>query len=377
MWRRCVPRPRASLPFMIVCASIFAGAPVSAQAPDPIKDINGRAAALQKKIKELKTEQTIKPPLDPHELAELATAISKAADAGIVAKAWATTLTALVTPPTPTAADARQKPDFTDTNLRKASRKLAEANVKFTLSGSPLPIQPVNDVNAQATALVIGLEKRMKPQQDATDKDLDSEKLAELATSITGLLEPTLAVTVWANDLASILVDRKPDMTGELKDALDKLALALPALPATLGPYLNIVQAWFGDLLYVRRAVRGQLRINPVTGAGPRVCDATNEVRSACQGKGTCPYNSAAKLDPARLCGEDPVPFASKDITGLAVEFQCLQAAREGPNGWDDLQNNWRALPEQPRSQMVMLRQGTDVTLRCAADLAPVGPAHE
>jgi len=369
MWRRCVKRVRSARKFlfyMIVGASVFAAAPVWAQ-DAPTKE------ALTKQIQNLETALG-KPKVeyDQRELAWLATTSSKVLEPTIAATNWAKNLTTVLT---------TRKPNVLDEDLRKSIRILAVAIARFKIAERPAPPAPKADadVDDQIVALEQVLAK-LKPAEGAVSALIDSSELNKLATDIaTKLLDPTFATTVWAQDLAAILVDRRPKLGDDLKAALKKLEEALPPADVKLGPFLNIVQAWFGDLHYARRAARGQLRINPETGTGPRVCDATNEIRSACQGKGACPFpgTGGTKFSALKLCGEDPAPFASNDIKGLAVEFQCLHMTRAE---WNELQNIWRLVPEQvptDRSQMVMLRQETDVMLRCAAELGPVAPGQE
>jgi len=367
LWR-CVRRVRSARKFLfnvIVGASVFAAAPVGAQAPDPAKDVTDKAKALKTALDKLKPGEIVTPPLNQRDMAELATAISKAVDSKTAATTWAATLTDLV-------ANQTRKPDFSNEGLRKASRKLADAIDRLSEDGAPAPLPSAGDVNAQAAVLASGLEK-LKPGEGQVATGLGNDDLAKLSTTVAKLLDPTFAVTVWANDLAVILVDRRPKVDADLRIALQKIAADFPGLEEKLGPYLNIVQAWFGDLYYIRRATRGQLRISPATGTGFRVCEATNEVRSACQGKPSCPFKPVAdnaappQPDIAKLCAEHPVPFASHDIIGVAIEFQCLHATRQT---WNRLENNWQI--EDAASyptKMVMLRAATEAAIRCTAEL--------
>ncbi len=367
---RCVIRVRSARRFLfyvIVGVSVFAAAPVWAQ-DTPTKE------ALTKQIQNLETALG-KPKVeyDQRELAWLATTSSKVLDPTIAATNWAKNLTTVLT---------TRKPNVLDEDLRKSIRTLAVAIARFKIAERPAPPAPKAD--ADVDDQIVALEQilaKLKPAEGAVSALIDGTELNKLATDIsTKLLDPTYAAAVWAQDLSAILHDRRPKLAdADLKAALKTLEEALPPADVKLGPFINIVQAWFGDLHYARRAARGQLRINPETGTGPRVCDATNEVRTACQGKGSCPYpgTGGTKLTPAKLCGDDPVPFASNDVKGLAVEFQCLHMTRAE---WNELQNTWRIVPEQvptDRSQMVTLRQETDVILRCAADLGPVAPGQE
>ncbi len=370
MWWRCVERVRRARQFLfyvIVGASVFAAAPVWAQ-DAPTKE------ALTKQIQNL--EAALGKPkveFDHGALAWLATTSSKVLEPTFAATSWAKNLTTLLT---------TKKPNVLDEDLRRSIRILGLAIARFRISerpAQPAP-KPEADVDDQIVALEPVLAK-LKPAESAVSDRIDSNELNKLATDIaTKLLDPTFAVTVWARDLAAILVDRRPNLANaDLKAELKKLEEALPPAEVRLGPFLNVVQAWYGDLHYARRAARGQLRINPETGTGPRVCDATNEIRSACQGKGSCPFpgTGGTKFSALKLCGEDPAPFASNDIKGLAVEFQCLHMTRAE---WNELQNTWRLVPEQvptDRSQMVMLRQETDVMLRCEAELGTVAPGQE
>jgi hypothetical protein len=330
------------------------------------EDLKKQIDALKPEIDKLKNGETLN--IDEPGMANVATAISKSAKSEAVALAWAKALTDLLKPNDA----AKRHINVNDERLREAVRKLVSAIYKFNEIGTPARVQPVAEIDALAAELAGGLEE-LKPAQADADKDLDDAKLTPLALAISKSLEPTLVATVWANDLAFILEERRPRRDVAIVAALNQLRKFVPAVPELRGPFLNIVQAWFGDVHYIRRAISGQLRINPATGTGPRVCDATNEVRSACQGKRICPFSPdpAAQTpvflpDKAKLCGEHPVPFASKDVIGLAIEYQCLKAP---DTVWDELQNNWRIEGDEYKPKMVILRTATEVILRCAAPL--------
>jgi len=353
MWWRCVKGVRSARKFLfyvVVGAGVFAAAPVWAQLTKDVltTQIEALGTALGKP----------KVIFDDRELARIATLGSKALDPTLAAKKWADDLTILLT---------AHKPNLLDENLRRSIRHLLVALAQFRISERPAPPapDPSADVDDQIVALAEVLDK-LRPPGIPASALIDDAALLKLTNAIaTKLLDPTTAVSVWAYDLAVILVDRKP-MVADLKLALKKLEEALPEVEVKKGPYLNIVQAWFGDFHNVRRAVRGQLRINPVTGTGPRVCDATNEIRSACQGKSTCPFETNG-LVPNGFCGEPPAPHASGDILGVGIEFQCLRATQQR---WDELEHAWRIEPDQSApTRMIMVRAGTSVTIRCTAAL--------
>lgn len=330
-------------------------------------ELKGKIDELKPAIDKLKNGETLN--IDEQGMANVATAISKSAESKAAALAWAKALTELLT----ANSTAKRHIDFNDEPLRKASRELWSAIHKFNEIGTPAPVQPIAEIDALAAGLAGGLEE-LKPAQADADRDLGHDQLTQqLASAISKALHPTLVATTWANDLVFILEERRPRRDVAIEIALNQLLKVVPDLPELRGPYLNIVQAWFGDLYYVRRAMSGQLRINPDTGTGTRVCDATNEVRAACQGKRTCPFSADPEAQSPvflpkkdKLCGQHPVPQGSGDIVGLAVEYQCLQAPKKV---WDDLQNSWRIEGDKQTSKTVMLRATTDASIRCEADL--------
>jgi hypothetical protein len=137
------------------------------------------------------------------------------------------------------------------------------------------------------------------------------------------------------------------------------------------GPYLNVVEAWYGDFRYIHKVMGRHVRVDPDTGKGRRVCNATEEVRAACQAKGDCPFvpkpADGTKLDigGAQLCGDDPTPYAAKSDTGLYVGYQCLTVT---PDQWNELQSKPRPHAGE-RMRWMALRSGTTAAIRCDAAL--------
>lgn len=355
LWR-CVRRVRSARKFLfnvIVSASVFAAAPVGAQ------DTTGQVRALRGALDKLKpggAEPNEK--LNREELFQLASTISRVLDPTVAATAWATDLTVLL---------ADKKLKSSHENLRGALLVLNDV-ISKSLGASPAATPATEVTNAQIKELTEILV-RLRPVENEPIERFEPVELTRLATAIARVLDPTEGAVAWATDLTFVLTERSPKRADEgLRRALIPItALAEATIRAAdPGPqYLNIVQAWFGDLHYVRRAASGQLRINPVTGTGLRVCDATNEVRSVCQAKTACTFGlDATTPSPAQLCGEHPAPHGSKDVVGVGIEFQCLS----GPEiDWNALQNDWKVAAGPP-PKMMMLRAGTSVTIRCAAD---------
>ena len=283
MWLRCVtrvPSVRRFLFYVIVAASVFAAAPGWAQ------DTTAQVKALRETLDKLKPGGAEpKDKLNPDELFQFASSISRVLDPTIAATAWAADLAVLL---------AEKNLKGADDRLQGALSALNDAMAKFLAASPASAPAAAEDANAQIKALKEILVK-LRPVEGEPKEKLDPAELTKLATAIARVLDPTDGATAWATDLTFVLTERSPKRADEgLKRALLPVAglAEAKAKAADPGPqYLNIVQAWFGDFHDIRRAARGQLRINPETGTGFRVCDATNEIRSACQGKKTCPFS--------------------------------------------------------------------------------------
>jgi len=354
----------------------FAAAPLDAQGKpktfeEQTKEIADLVTKLDGLVKKLPKPA---PPtaLDPKEIAELATLVSRVVDPTLAAKTWADDLNVLLT---------TAKPDLLDDEFRAACMRLVQALSKLKLEervSLPVVVPPAGeDIHSNTTALLHALEAIRVPGRvpEAADKtkNLNEQKLVELATAISKVLDPTFAITVWANDLALILDDRKPDMNdANLRTALRAVLAALPKLEPPVGPYLNILQAYYGDAYHVTLATTGKQQLDKHTKTGRRVCDATNEVRTACQGKDQCPYapanGQAMSIGGVKLCGSNIVAQAGGNVAGVRIIYECLTVSKPE---WDILER-WRR-PKNPQDTplQMWMRQGTATTIRCSADLAP------
>jgi hypothetical protein len=353
----------AALTMEIVQASAAQDAPAPTMpTPEPgptveqvLKQVSDLTAALGK-LKPAAGEKSTEA-LDAKELARLATVISRVLDATIATTDWANDLKQLLTDKTP---------DLFNEELRRSFRRLAVELPRFvpSISHISLPAAPAapDDVNEQVKVLTRDLAL-FRPEEAASNDKLKPGTLAELATAILAVLDPTVGATVWANDLAFLLRERKPKPADEgLKAALKALDEKLPRVDETMGPFLNIVAASYGDF----HAIAHRVRRDGITGQGWRVCDATNEIRTACQGKGLCPVDlgNPAINQGDKMCGEDPVPYASSGEVGAAITYECITVSRAE---WDRLEQRPQVVNSSPLTRW--FRKGTAVTLRCSAEL--------
>ena len=322
-------RRRALFLIAFLVPIVLAAAPLRAQdkpktIDEQAKEIAGLVTKLDGLIKKL-PKPAPATALDPKEIAELATLISRVVDPTLAAKAWTDALNALLT---------TAKPDLLDDELRAACMRLVQGLSKLKLEErvSPPVVAPPagDDIHSNTMALLHALEAIRVPGRvpDAADKtnNLKEKELVDLATAISKVLDPTFAITVWANDLALILADRKPDVNdASLRMGLKTLLAALPKLEPPVGPYLNILQAYYGDAYYVTLATSGKLPIDKDTLTGRRVCDATSEVRTACQGKDQCPYTPTTgqpmTVDGVKLCGSNIVAQAGGNVAGVRIDL--------------------------------------------------------
>lgn len=351
-----------------VALLVLAGAaPACAQAPAAGSGTTTPAAAaapaamsatdLARLIKALK-DALPKPGLDQRELAKVASLISRIiADPAKAATTWATDLNTYLK-------TKGKDVDPVNEDLGKAIRGLRQAIPAF-LEAPSTPVMVM--VPADANALVEALTKALsafRPDEKAVTGAPGDADLVTLAQAILPVLDPTLAVTTWSNDLTAILLERKPAKSDALKTLLTELFQnkGLPEAEETFGPFLNIVSAWYGDLHAIRRP-----KTNPVTGQGFRMCDATLEVRAACQGKPQCPIGEGTVLpQPADLCGEDPLPYADKTVAGIAIEYECIKVAKQV---WDALERHKGPSEKGAQLWSTSYRTATKIVLRCQADL--------
>lgn len=375
---------------LIVSAALLGATPTRAQAPakDPaaaealiqkMKDVFSALGAFEesdnqriqrehqeliKKLKDLK--DTLKPPAEKaepsdEELGRLATTISQILSPEVAAKNWAAELTGLLKMSSVSLGNEELRGKIQE--LKKTLKELME----------PASTPVATELRKQ----VLDLEKELQQFKPlpATLPEGAERVLLDLAKAISRKMDSTDAVTLWATDLIKI-IGRWPTIDPELKALITKLRNELPPPSVELGPYLNIVQAWYGDLEYITLAASGQLRVNRHTGTGRRVCDATLEVRSACQGRSVCPFPvgvtgaNPGTNTPAttKLCGEHPAPLANNDTVGLAIEYQCLSKKRAI---WDKLETDWKIEPDdfQPKTIRVRSSNFGTAKIRCTAEL--------
>lgn len=115
---------------------------------------------------------------------------------------------------------------------------------------------------------------------------------------------------------------RRTDVTDELA----KLAGHITPLVGPLEPKIHIVGAWYGHL--GRPWSRGVQ------------CSATNAMTARCERKASCSAEAIAGgslIDPVKLCGLNPAPYARGLARGLAVEYTC----ETGDDAfWDELRTH-------------------------------------
>lgn len=122
------------------------------------------------------------------------------------------------------------------------------------------------------------------------------------------------------------------------KKALDDKAKEEPAPPKDSPKVINVFGAFYGDIDVIHRVASAQARFwageghNRFAGLhGDRFCSATRAVRTICQQKAACfsvPQTESdgqvGSVDPVKLCGYDPTPYAEPETKGLVVFYECL-----------------------------------------------------
>jgi hypothetical protein len=139
-----------------------------------------------------------------------------------------------------------------------------------------------------------------------------------------------------AKDKADQLAAIDKEHSAELYAALSKLRAILTAV----GPSrrINVVGAWYGD----RDTI---LSVQPKSAweSKPRYCAATAAVQALCEGRSACfsaeaetdnsaaqsPTGSSADITGAKMCGYDPVPYATAETKALIVLYSCLSVSDE------------------------------------------------
>ncbi|MGP0094258.1 MAG: hypothetical protein ACLPKB_30575 [Xanthobacteraceae bacterium] len=234
----------------------------------------------------------------------------------------------------------------------KANPKCTQINGAITTLGDVLKSPPPT-LHSDEAALV----RWLIGQLATAGYDFPNENAVALASALQAALAK---VTATAAD-------------AKFSNAMTTLRTALAKFDL-IGPRINVVDAWFGDLRDINRARMAagasDLR-RPVSGS--RWCLASEAVRAFCQARTICAgpaVDSTAKgtttFAPESLCGYDPVPFADARVKGLVVQYECLkktqpewdalEAAGPGTREADDDQQNW-----------AVLRVQSAATIRCQA----------
>ena len=168
----------------------------------------------------------------------------------------------------------------------------------------------------------------------------------------------------------------------DLKKPLSELEAALSKVVVAEGAKLNIIDAWFGDFRFIRKARIGRTRIDRDSGTAYRACDVTAEVRSSCQGKGICPFTISRDANnkittpstvddreftvSSSFCGGDKLANVDPSTVGLVVSYQCLTRTKAE---WDALETHPDIVTGVDTLQTT-IRTGSQAVMRCAANLS-------
>lgn len=143
---------------------------------------------------------------------------------------------------------------------------------------------------------------------------------------------------------------------------LGEAIATLYAISTAIGPSsrVNIVGAWYGDIDTIR-----DVQPKYAWSGGVRFCSATAAVQAFCEGRSACftvqpggttnesqsTTGTAGDVGPAKLCGYNPVPYASDDTKALIVFYRCLAGGDEAWRAQDEI--NWREVDWRPTGRLV------------------------
>lgn len=145
-----------------------------------------------------------------------------------------------------------------------------------------------------------------------------------------------------AAQLSAIDKDRGPALSTAIADIRKVLA------KIAVMRRVNIVGAWYGDIHAI-----ASVRSKYPWSNGSRFCSATAAVQALCEGRIACfeapastvpatPATGADDVTAGRMCGYDPVPYASEEVRTLVVIYQCLSLDDEEWRTQDMI--DWRSV---------------------------------
>lgn len=207
--------------------------------------------------------------------------------------------------------------------------------------------------------------------------------------------------------LPALIAADKPQLEQLASAPIDDLITQLRAF-SQKRTGVEIVGAWYGDVLRIRTEMAGHIKAQMPRGTGDRhyphevltldvntfskmhgsigerYCSAEGPVRVNCQGNPFCyarklgvqnsqrvetyPNGDPARITPDQLCGFDPVPLSDPTVRGLVILYRCSTLSLID---WERIQIDPRdrdAPGDASPVREIVLRNGVANEIRCALE---------